>query len=320
MKYAFGAAVALSIAVSSSGAWSQGEGKGRLNIGLEAPRSISNVPMLLAVDRMTEEGYDVEVIDFQSPETMALALQSGDVDIASTSAGTAFSAIDAGFDARAFMGSARADFQMVAKPEFDSCESLDGKRVAVQSREGTTGVLTLRWFEQECPEARPNILIVAGSENRIAGLIAGQLDAAPVDTQNTAQLMQMRPDEFITIPSFSETADLLGSVYYGSRQFLEENREVVQEFVSTYVEVVEEGYANPTLFKEKLNEILPDSDPAVLDRVVDIWVEQEIYVPVRGVQPEVVQNAIEFYSTARPYQSVSEAADVATDEFVSGLQ
>jgi hypothetical protein len=91
------------------------------------------------------------------------------------------------------MGQSNTDFQMVAKTEFETCESLDGKRVAVQSREGTTGVLTARWFEQECPQARPNILIVPGSENRVAGLIADQLDAAPIDAQNTALLMEQQP-------------------------------------------------------------------------------------------------------------------------------
>src|SRR4029079_2873385 len=139
--------------------------------------SIVNVPNLAAIDRLKAMGYEVTNAEFQSPEAMTLALQKGDVDIINTSAGTAFSAIDAGFAGKVFLGQSNADFQMVARKEFQTCESLDGKRVAVQSREGTPGVLATRWFSSVCPKAKPNILIVPGSENRVAGLIASQLDA-----------------------------------------------------------------------------------------------------------------------------------------------
>src|SRR5690606_5730983 len=101
----------------------------------------STIPMLLTVDRMRDEGFDVEVIEFQSPETMSLAMQSGDIHLGSTNAGTVFSAIDAGFDGVAFMGSAAADFLMVARTGINECADLDGRAVAIQSTVSTTGAL-----------------------------------------------------------------------------------------------------------------------------------------------------------------------------------
>lgn len=286
-----------------------------LRYGLEAPRSVSNVILLLTVDRMNEAGNPVEVIDFTSPETMSLALQNGDVDFVSTSAGTALSAIDAGFEAKAFMGSAAADFQMVARKEFTSCESLDGRRVAIQSREGTTGVLAINWFANACPDARPNIMIVPGSENRVAGLLANQLDASPVDMQNTAQLLLMRPDEFGIIDDFADSTTLVGSLYYASSEWLEANADAVKRFVSTYVDVLDEAKQNPTIAKEKLYEILPEGDTAVLDRVMEGWLD-DVYIPVEGVQPEAVNFAIEFYGSVRPYSRVRTAEDVSTTDYL----
>jgi NitT/TauT family transport system substrate-binding protein len=214
------------------------------------------------------------------------------------------------------MGSAKADFQMVARKVLTSCEALDGKRVAIQSREGTTGALARNWFSTSCPNTRPNIMIIPGSENRVAGLIAGQLDAAPVDLQNTAQLLQLRPDNFGVIRSFGESVQLVGSVYYASTDWLQKNEKTIKEFVSTYVDVLKEAQRESAPFKETLYGIQPDAPRPVLDKVLEGWLAQDIYIPVKGVQPEMIDFAIQFYGKVRPYRTIKSAADVATTDYL----
>jgi ABC-type nitrate/sulfonate/bicarbonate transport system substrate-binding protein len=295
------------------------EDKGTIRLGVEVPPSIVDIPMFIAADRLKEQGYTVERVDFQSPETMTLALQNGEVDIVGTSAGTTFSAIDAGFDGKAFLGMASSDFLMVARKDLTTCESLDGKRVAVQSREGTTGVLAAKWFASACPDAKPNIMIVPGSENRVAGLIAGQLDASPIDSQNAAQLMKLRPGEFAPIESFGASEKLLASVYFAPTAWLDSHEELVKTLTKTYVEVLHDAYADKGPMLERTKALLADTDPAIVEQVVDGWLDRGVFVPVWGVQPEAVDAAIKFYSSARPYQKIKTAADVSTDKFVEGL-
>jgi ABC-type nitrate/sulfonate/bicarbonate transport system substrate-binding protein len=311
------AIAAIAGAVAFGGALAQE--KGKIVFAFEVPLSIVNVPNYLAIDRLEEMGYEIETVTFQSPETMSLALQNGEVDISNTSAGTVFSAIDAGFDGKIFMGQSNTDFQMVAKTEFETCESLDGKRVAVQSREGTTGVLTARWFEQECPQAQPNILIVPGSENRVAGLIADQLDASPIDAQNTALLMEQQPGKFHVIDSFAESTRLLASVFYARSDWLAENEQAVKDFTKAYVDVLKEGYANPEILQAELKELVPDAPPVLLDQVLKGWIERRVWNPIGGVQPDTMQAAIEFYASARPYERIKTPEDVSTTEYVEGL-
>lgn len=289
-----------------------------IRLGVEIPASIVNVPMFITIDRIKELGYETQIVEFQSPETMTLALQNGEVDLIGTSAGTAFSAIDAGLDGKAFLGMTMSDFVMVARTELTTCQSLDGKNVAVQSREGTTGVLTARWLASECPEAKPNVLIVPGSENRVAGLIAGQLDASPVDSQNAAQLMALRPGEFDTIDSFAE-AGVLASVYLASTDWLTNQAETAKVLAKEYTAVVEETKTDSSEFIQRTQALLSDTDPAIVEQVAKSWVERGVLVPVSGVQPEAIEDAIAFYSSAQPYSSIKEPADVATTDFVSGL-
>jgi ABC-type nitrate/sulfonate/bicarbonate transport system substrate-binding protein len=275
--------------------------------------------MFVTLDRMKAEGYDVQRIDFQSPETMTLALQQGQVDIIGTSAGTVFSAIDAGFDGKAFLGMASSDFLMVARKDLTTCASLDGKRVAVQSREGTTGVLATQWFQKACPDAKPNILIVPGSENRVAGLIAGQLDASPIDSQNAAQLMNKRPSDFAPIASFNEGPQLLASVYFAPTAWLESHADLVKALTKTYTQVLHDSYADKSILLTPTKTLLSDMDPALVEGVVDSWMKRGVFVPVSGVKADTVDAAIKFYSSARPYKKIKTAADVATDKYVEGL-
>ena len=322
MNTRIGLAAAVAVAAIAFGGTFSGavaQNKSKIVFAFEVPLSIVNVPNFIAIDRLKEMGYEIETVEFQSPETMSLALQNGEVDISNTSAGTVFSAIDAGFEGKIFLGQSNTDFQMVARQEFQTCESLDGKRVAVQSREGTTGVLAARWFEQECPQARPNILIVPGSENRVAGLIAGQLDAAPIDAQNTAILMQQRPGDFAVIDSFAESTKLLASVFYARTDWLAENKAAAMDFAKVYNDAVKEAYENSGPFLERLKETLPDADPNVLEEVLNGWVERKVWNPIGGVQPDTIQAAIAFYSSARAYERIKTPEDVSTTEYVEGL-
>jgi ABC-type nitrate/sulfonate/bicarbonate transport system substrate-binding protein len=308
-------ALALILAVSPGVA----HGQAQMRLAAEIPLSIVNVPMAIAIDRLKQKGARIEVVEFQSPETMMLALQNGQVDLVGTSAGTAFSAIDAGFDGKAILGMAMSDFHMVAKTGLSTCESLHGKNVAVQSREGTTGVLLQRWLASACPSARPNIMIVPGSENRVAGLLAGQLDASPIDSQNTASLMAQRPGQFHTIDSFAQSG-VLASVYVASSAWLRAQPQTVRQVAEAYTQVINEAKTNKAEFLARTKALVPTMKPELVDYVVTSWVEKGILVPVSAVSPARIEDAIKFYGSARPYRRIKGYDDVATAEFVKGLQ
>ena len=309
-----------SVFASTVTAYAQGS-KGTISIGIEIPFSIVNVPLFLTIDRLKEAGYAVNIVNFQSPETMSLALQNGQIDVVGgVSAGTAFLAIDAGFKGKIFLGLADSDFQMMARSDLPTCESLDGKKVAIHSRGGTSGSLTLLWFRRDCPNIAPDIIIVPGSENRVAGLLAGQIDASAVDSQNAAQLLKERPGEFRIIESFSSSVNLVASVFYARADWLEGSKSTVSDFSKTYAGVVSDGYKNSDLFLTSAKALLPDLDAALLEGVLDSWVARRMWNPVSGVQTERVQEALDFYSRANQYDNVRTPSDVATDEFVAGLR
>lgn len=293
--------------------------EGSFTLGVEVPASVVNVPMLMTIDRLADDGFAVTTVNFQSPETMTLALQNGEVDMIGISVGTVFSAVEAGLEAKLMLGLANSDFHMIALSELETCADLDGHSVAIHSYEGTTGAMTTRWLDTECPEARPNVMIVPGSENRLAGLLAGQLDASPIDTQSALQLMDERPGEFDFIDSFSDNA-LLASGYVASNAWMEENPEIATQLARTYIAIIDEITQDPQLLIEETLARIPDVNISLIERVVPNWIENELFVPAVGVAPEVIEEALAFYGAARPYENIGSAADVSTDQFVNATR
>jgi hypothetical protein len=57
----------------------------------------------------------------------------------------------------------------------------------------------------------------------------------------------------------------------------------------------------------------------LLDEVLKGWIDRKVWNPIGGVQPDTMQAAIDFYSSARPYEKIKSPEDVATTEYVEGL-
>ena len=279
MKTSIGMALTALLALSSLSA--EAQNKGTIRLGVEIPASIVNVPMFMTVDRLKPMGYDVKQVQLQSPETMTLALQNREVDIIGTSVGTAFSAIDAAFDGKAFLGMASSDFLMVARQGLTTCESLDGKRVAVQSREerpaswrpagsrgtaGTTEHHDRAWIEP-----------------RHAGLIAGQLDRFPIDSQNTAQLMALKP-ESSSIPSRASARMASRVGLRRADRWLDQGWEMMKILAKTYVDVLHEAHNEPQPAPRPDQGLLANTDPKIVEAVVDSWLRRDVFVPVWGME------------------------------------
>jgi NitT/TauT family transport system substrate-binding protein len=246
---------------------------------------------------------------------MTQALASKQIDVGSTSVGSIFAAIDAGLPAKAFVGLNQNNFVMVAKSTYTTCQSLDGKRIGVHSQEGSTGTQTKAWLEQECPSAKPKLVVVPGSENRVAGLIANQLDASPLDIQSATQLQKRKPGEYTIIDSFGEM-QIVASMFFSRTDWLQSNRQLAQEFVNTYVAVTDEANKDPNVVAPKAKELIPELDEQTVDDVLKEWVARKIWDPVGTLDDAAVTSTLDFYRQQTQYQNIKGPADVVDRTFV----
>lgn len=293
----------------SPGATGDGEKSGSARFG-RGTLSVAFVPTEMTIERMNEMGYDIEVTEFSSTSTEIQAATEGQIDIASASAAATMTAIDAGLTNKFFMARYINEFVLVSKQEFDSCESLDGQRVAIHAQTDITGLLTLSWFEQNCPDAEPSIQIIDGSENRLAALLQDQLDASPLDLQGWQQLEAERPGEFHILANFVEDFPVVAGVYSAPPEFLADNEELIKDFIRTHLEVWDEIYEDPDILVRESEERLPEVDPELIPGIVDQYLELGILPRDGDLDEDVVQFTIDFFSEAAGFENVGDFGDV----------
>ncbi|GMA30496.1 ABC transporter substrate-binding protein [Litorihabitans aurantiacus] len=314
------AALVLTACGSSDGGGGDDEAAGgSFSIAIEGPWTASYAPLALTIEAMEADGYEVEQVLFDAPETLAQAVAAGEVDLGFTSAGTVLSVVDAGAPVSAFLGITRPDFVMVAVPEIDSCEATDGQRLAIHSREGTTGSLTEIWLDDVCPGTEPEMLVVAGSENRMAGLLADQIDASPLDLMTWTQIEAEYPGRFALVEGYGDPS-IVASYFFATDAYLDSDAETVQAFTDAYLATLADVEEDPTAAQDKAVELIPEVDEAVMREVISAWAENDLWPGAEGVSDEDVQATIDLYSRTVAFETIEGPADLVTTEFVDASQ
>ena len=72
----------------------------------------------------------------------------------------------------------------------------------------------------------------------------------------------------------------------------------------TYVDVLHEAHNDRSQLLARTKELLANTDPKIVEAVVDSWLGRDVFVPVWGMEPQAVDGAIKFYSSARPYRRI----------------
>ena len=281
--------------------------------------SIAYVPSEMAFERLMEMGYELEITEFSSTSTQVQAAAEDAFDISTITAAANVPALDAGLDFEFFMSRNLNEFVLVARSDLTTCESLDGQRLAVHSPTDITGLLTANWLEENCPDAEPDVQIVEGSENRLAGLLQDQLDASPLDIQDTQLLLAERPDDFHVLANWVTEFPLLGGVYAAPPQWLADNEEFVKDFIRVHLEVWDEIYANPDLLVQEAIERLPQADPEILEAVAMEYLEFEVFPPDGDLSEELVDQTLSFFAEAGGFENVGGFADHANRSYLEDV-
>ena len=255
-------------------------------------------------------GYEIEAIELGGNANQLQAATAGEIDI--TGLFQMIDAVEEGFDTRFFMGAISNEFIMVGKAGLDSCEALDGQRVGIQSEASFVGQLALQWFEQECPEAQPEILVIEGSENRVAALLQDQLDASPVSLEDYALLESESPGDFVITENFVESFPILRAAFAAPPDWIAENEQLVKDWISVHLDVYEEIYTDSAILLEKAEELLPQVDPELLPEIAQLYLDNEIWYRDGDLTDESVQESIDFFDVTANYETVT-GPDVIVD-------
>jgi ABC-type nitrate/sulfonate/bicarbonate transport system substrate-binding protein len=174
----------------------------RIRIGYAGTLDFSDMASELAHERLRESGVAVTTRSFPTAELIVDALARGDVDVADGSTRAFWAAAAKGAPIRTVMDHVVDVHRLVVAGE-PGCRAIDGVRLALQSEAAAGTALARAYLARACPDARPDVLFVPGSTNRMAALLSGSLTATVLQLSDVVRLERLAPGRVSVMADFA---------------------------------------------------------------------------------------------------------------------
>ena len=208
------------VAILSIGFNAQAAGKVKIALGDVA--SVETLCFLVALDRAKDRGLDYEMTAFAKEQLAIQAVMGGQMDIG---VGTPYAIIQKSkVPIRNFFQLSKLVFFPVAANKYKTWQDLDGEPFTFHARgTGTEAIGDIIIKREGITLGQRSY--VPGSENRIIGMMKGQIGATIVDLSNKNILMEKAGDKFHVLPGISDPAS--DEVLFAELGWLKENEESV---------------------------------------------------------------------------------------------
>lgn len=274
-------------------------------------------PMFAAMDALREEGYTIEYTQGVSGiDLLVEGVAQGEFDAGFTGFNTIVSAIELGAPLINVMDRNTNSWSLWATNEIETCEDLDGATVAIHSETASTGWMAKDYVALECPGTEPNYLVLPGSENRYAAMIAGEIDASPLELFDSINIRNEAGDRFHQLQDFYTVLPrLIVSSEFVNTDWAEENPDLLIAFIRENLEQHRLVWENPDYFRE-LDEKYRDvfgTEP-MSDDAIEAYTR---FFPVNGgLADEEVAFSLEWYERVELLPGGSEVDDVADRSYI----
>jgi ABC-type nitrate/sulfonate/bicarbonate transport system substrate-binding protein len=283
---------------------------GTLRIEVEAEADVADIPWLKAINLLKEQGYTIESTSFADLTLAVAAMAAGDLDIASPGSKVAWTAIGKGAPIFTFVDTYANTVMMVATRDIQTCADLDGKSVAVPGVSAVRTAMVHAFLRENCPDVKPDIVIVKGGSNRMAALLSGQVDAAAQDIDDLIILEREKPGQFHALAVFAqEFPGVQTASYLVRREFAEQHPEMVKDVIRALF-TARRNLQDPGVLREAIIKHL-DLEPDEAQRMADAYVAQAIWDASGRYTLEAVQASIDFFQEYGDFPPGLKAEDVA---------
>ena len=166
---------------------------------------LSSAPMLAALDKMRGDGYKIDVSVIESSELVVQGIAGGQFQFGSGANNAVLAAIEKGARMQTLMARIANEWTLyVRKATIKTCADLGGKKVAIHSEGSISTAMLRNYVSTVCPGTAPTYVIIAGSPNRVAALLADQIDATPAELSDTLKIDAEASDRFGLLTSFAK--------------------------------------------------------------------------------------------------------------------
>lgn len=290
----------------------EAQAQSKVRIALGDVLSTETLAMVIALDRAKEKGVDYQVTHFSKEDLAIQAVINGQADLG---IGTPYAVVQKSkAPLRVLFQGTRLVFFPVADKAYKSWKDMNGQPITFHARATGTEAIGNIIAKREGIQFGERSY-VPGSENRIIGMMKGQIKATVVDFANKNLLLEKAGDRFHVLPGVSEPAS--DETLFGQIDWIKKNEKQVDIIVTEFLRLWQEMAANPGIVEQERSKrkLMADQPKEVLEGITKFYTmatKEGVYAPTGG-SAEIAKADFEFYTEAGQMQGP--AGELKVDDF-----
>lgn len=290
----------------------EAQAQSKVRIALGDVLSTETLAMVIALERAKEKGVDYQVTHFSKEDLAIQAVINGQADLG---IGTPYAVVQKSkAPLRVLFQGTRLVFFPVADKSYKSWKDMNGQPITFHARATGTEAIGNIIAKREGIQFGERSY-VPGSENRIIGMMKGQIKATVVDLANKNLLLEKAGDRFHVLPGVSEPAS--DETLFGQIEWIKKNEKQVDVIVTEFLRLWQEMAANPAVVEQERakRKLMADQPKEVLEGITKFYTmatKEGVYAPTGG-NAEIAKADFEFYTEAGQMQGP--AAELKVEDF-----
>jgi len=193
---------------------------------------------------------------------------------------------------------ANNQWDMVSKADITDCNQLSGKRLGLFSKTGVSTAYVNMYLKANCPNAKPQIVIIPDSGLRRQALEAGQLDATPLQATDSVQILNGSDKaKFHELVNFATALPGIGrDLLLTNKQTLQNHPDVVEAFLAAQLKAIRQIYSDPSQIPELMTTYLPGAVPTDQAAAIgDYFVQRKLFCANGGVSDSGIADELKAF-------------------------
>lgn len=272
-------------------------GTKEFTIGFTSP-GLSAAPYLAAIDALRAQGYRIDTPIIESSELLSQAVAGGQFAFGSGANNAVLAANQAGADLRVIISRVKNEWTLYGRTAtIKTCADLGGKSLAIHSEGAVSTAMVRNYIEENCPGTTPNYVVIPGSPNRLAALLADQIDASPLELGDSLTIDTQASDRFSLLASLAEDLpNLQTTSIYVNGDFAAENPGSVLALVKAVLTEYRRIAGDAAALKADAENYVSDSiDPKTIDLAAAKYTELKMFDVNGGVTADNLDYTARFF-------------------------
>jgi NitT/TauT family transport system substrate-binding protein len=258
---------------------------------------LSSSAFLAAIDALNNSGYTITVQVLDSSELVTEGVSSGGFAFGSGANNSSMAAVEKGANLKVVVARVNNEWTLYARTDITDCAGLGGQRLAIHSQGAVSTAMVRNYVDTVCPGTEPNYVVIEGSNNRVAAMLADQIDASPLELSDSITIEGEASDRYHLISSFAaDLPDLQTTSVYVNGDFAAENPGTVLAVVRAVLEQHRLIDGDPDYLKSIAEEFVGDAiNPDTIDEAAAKYVELGMFPTDGGLTEENLSYTADFF-------------------------